>query len=92
VFSHKNGERVHNTCKTVFRGTASKPGSRNPGLGGAKQGVPLLEVWDVPSHPNIEMTERYVYLTMDKLKFAVGALDRLRFSYAEREKGQGLRG
>lgn len=37
------------------------------------------------------MTERYVHLAMDKLKFAVGVLDRLRSSYVEREKNQGLR-
>lgn len=54
-----------------------------------QQGVPLLEVRDVLGHSSIEMTERYAHLAPDKLRSAVGVLDRLQTGYAEREKGQG---
>lgn len=98
VFSHKNGERVK-YMQNGFQGACKRAGIDNFRVHDLRhtcaswmvqQGVPLIEVRDVLGHSSIEMTERYAHLAPDKLKFAVGALDRLHSSYVEREKGQGL--
>ena len=52
-----------------------------------QQGVSLLVVRDVLGHSTIEMTERYAHLAPEKLKSAVGVLDRLHSSYTAAAKG-----
>lgn len=97
VFAHKNGERVK------YMQNGFQAACRRAGIDGfrvhdlrhtcaswmVQQGVPLMEVRDVLGHSSIEMTERYAHLAPDKLRSAVGVLDRLQSGYAEREMGQG---
>lgn len=97
VFAHKSGERVQ-YMQNGFQAACKRSGIEGFRVHDLRhtcaswmvqQGVPLMEVRDVLGHSTIEMTERYAHLAPEKLKSAVGVLDRLRSSYVEREKGQG---
>lgn len=97
VFSHKDGQRVQ-YMQNGFHGACKRAGIENFRVHDLRhtcaswmvqQGVPLMEVRDVLGHSSIEMTERYAHLAPEKLRSAVGVLDRLRSGYAERETKQG---
>ena len=97
VFAHKNGERVQ-YMQNGFQGACKRAGIEQFRVHDLRhtcaswmvqQGVPLLEVRDVLGHSTIEMTERYAHLAPEKLRAAVGVLDRLHSGYAEAGKKQG---
>lgn len=99
VFAHKNGERVQ-YMQNGFQGACKRAGidlfrvhdlRHTCASWMVQQGVSLMEVRDVLGHSSIEMTERYAHLAPEKLKSAVGVLDRLQTSYVEREKGSRTR-
>ncbi len=88
VFAHKNGERV-GYMQNGFQAACKRAGIKEFRVHDLRhtcaswmvqQGVPLIEVRDVLGHSSIEMTERYAHLAPDKLRYAVGALDRLHAS------------
>lgn len=98
VFAHKDGERVkhmqkgfHSACRRAGIDQFRVHDLRHTCASWmVQEGVSMMEVRDVLGHSSIEMTERYAHLAPEKLKSAVGVLDRLRSGYAERERGQGL--
>jgi integrase len=99
VFTHKNGERVQ-YMQNGFQGACKRAGIEQFRVHDLRhtcaswmvqQGVPLMEVRDVLGHSSVEMTERYAHLAPEKLRSAVGVLDRLRSGYAEAENGSRTR-
>lgn len=98
VFAHKDGERVK-YMQNGFQSACKRAGIEQLRVHDLRhtcaswmvqQGASLMEVRDVLGHSSIEMTERYAHQAPERLKSAVGVLDRLRSGYVERERGQGL--
>lgn len=98
VFAHKDGERVKYMQKG-FQSACKRAGIDQLRVHDLRhtcaswmvqQGASMMEVRDVLGHSSIEMTERYAHLAPERLKSAVGVLDRLRSGYVDRERGQGL--
>ncbi|TRZ92726.1 MAG: site-specific integrase [Rhodocyclaceae bacterium] len=95
VFAHKNGEQVKFMQKG-FQAACKRAAIKDFRVHDLRhtcaswmvqQGVSLMEVRDVLGHSSIQMSERYAHLAPGQSKLAVGALDRLRSSYAEEEMG-----